>query len=527
MEIVLEDFVPYDQSSLWRVHDAYYAQAGTAAWTGGAIPHFATSNYAIARQHARFVTALARDAADPGGELRILEIGSGLGDFAARFFEALEHGCGEAGRALRRRVRYILSDMSERTVDEAARRPALAALVTEGAVTPATFDLRAPADPLDLEGRPLPGAFDVLIANYVCCVAPAKLVAKTPAGLLEAHLRVSIELPDGTPLADNAAQALFDGLVALPTQPKMFDRLKLDQRLVRTSLLEALGPKHLGAIIDAAAAFPEATVAYHYGFYDFLAAMRERVRPGAIALVTDYGRATEDSLRGLLEWRPRHYGNTLNHDVNFAVLESFCRREGLGIVRTKSPLLAVHTAAIRFAADVPEPLRAAFARCYMARHHGQDLLDFRAAAHALLQAGDHAGAARMFERALRLDPRSTDLRLRAAEACFDANEPRRALAHLRRGMKLDPKRRADFLYPLGRVYAKLGRDGDARRALERAARREGAQAAVHAHLGLACERLGDRIGAYIAFKRFLERERETPLAKEILEKVLAYLPGAG
>jgi hypothetical protein len=61
MTVILQEFLPYDQSLHWRVHDAYFAQRGMAAWTSGDIPFFATSNYPIARQHARVLVEVFRN----------------------------------------------------------------------------------------------------------------------------------------------------------------------------------------------------------------------------------------------------------------------------------------------------------------------------------------------------------------------------------------------------------------------------------------------------------------------------------
>ncbi|MEZ0229591.1 MAG: hypothetical protein ACAI25_13260, partial [Planctomycetota bacterium] len=80
-DIVLEDHVPYDRSAIWRIHDAYFAERGSKAWTEGEIPFYATSNYAIARQHARAIIALVRvleeeGAVRPDETVCLLEVGA-------------------------------------------------------------------------------------------------------------------------------------------------------------------------------------------------------------------------------------------------------------------------------------------------------------------------------------------------------------------------------------------------------------------------------------------------------------------
>ena len=56
--MLLEDFVPYDQSLLWRIHHAYFEARGIDAWRQGDIPYSSINSYPMARQHARFCVSL-------------------------------------------------------------------------------------------------------------------------------------------------------------------------------------------------------------------------------------------------------------------------------------------------------------------------------------------------------------------------------------------------------------------------------------------------------------------------------------
>ena len=87
MTIIVEDFVPYDQSVQWQLTQAYYEQRGIRAWTQGDLPFQATCNYPATRQHAGFLVDLvdALEAAgklDPQDPIRVLELGAGSGVFA-------------------------------------------------------------------------------------------------------------------------------------------------------------------------------------------------------------------------------------------------------------------------------------------------------------------------------------------------------------------------------------------------------------------------------------------------------------
>src|SRR5438045_2843398 len=112
MKSVVEDFCAFESSRVWELHNAYFARAGAEAWTTGALPYLATSSPAMARQHARVLVPLVESLIASGAvggdeDVRILEVGGGIGEFAGQFLRALAEDCGDGGRAIFQRVRYV------------------------------------------------------------------------------------------------------------------------------------------------------------------------------------------------------------------------------------------------------------------------------------------------------------------------------------------------------------------------------------------------------------------------------------
>ncbi len=530
MELTLEDFVPYDQSSLWRIHDSYFAGRGGAAWSQGEIPSMATSSYAMARQQAKLVLALvgeleAEGALEPGDPVRILEVGSGSGKFAAMFLRALERGCGEAGAALLGRIRYMLSDYSETNLKDALGDPEIARRASEGLVAPALLDLRRPAEIRALDGRPVEERFAVAIANYVCCVTPLKILQKTREGFLERRVKIAIDAdPREGESPEAAAARLLEGLVGNATRPALMNALSLAFDWQPVDLARALpDPVHRRALEASVASFDEATPQYPFAFLEFVRTLRRRLLPGGMLAVNDYGTCDAFDLDGRHERAPVHYGNTLNHGADFPVIEEFCRAEGLAIERTRNPLLSVQTAAIRLAAATTPRFHKAFHKICVRDNDGQTLLELRTAAVAAREA-DPASAARLYRRALRLDPDSAEIHFDLGQMCFASGHPRLALRYLRRGRALDPEAKLDFAFQLGRVYVRLNKNKKARRAFEESLRKE-ENASTHANLGIALENLGLKKAAYRSFRRALEIEQEGPVATAVVRKLLErYLP---
>jgi tetratricopeptide (TPR) repeat protein len=525
LKLVLEDFVPYDESTAWRIHDAYFAERGIAAWTGGDIPFAGTSNSGVARQHARLFVELLRElgesgAVGPDDPVHVLEVGSGLGTFALNFIEALAHGCGPAGRDLASRLRYVLSDYAPRNLEECTALPALSRLVAEGTIVPALFDLRRPEELTLLDerlrklrrGRSGPDTgFAAVFLNYVCCVSPLKVIRGNNKKLLEKHVQLSVAVADETE-AEVVAESLAGGAGALP-RPELLARIEAAYEWRPLDLASAFeSPLHAEVVPSLLERLPEATVNYPYTFLDLLRGLRPRLLPGGMFLVSDFGNPDRTVDVQHADRAPVKYGLALTHDVDFVLFDVFAAHEKMGVLRTDDGLLELHTVALRNMTAVPPSFASAFDRTHRRRAKGQELLDLAAAALVLSEAGRFHEAARLYGRCLRIAPRSLQVIHRFGQACLEAELEsvatlERLARLLRRGRRLDAAGKHDFDTLLGGVYLRLGKAKKARRLLERSLERS-ESAARHSTLALVYRSLGDRKRAYLAERRALELEPE-------------------
>jgi tetratricopeptide (TPR) repeat protein len=526
VQVLLEDFVPYDRSIQWRLHDAYFARRGIAAWTEGDVPYFSTGNYAVARQHALFLLAHVADLERrsrlrPEEDVHVLEVGSGIGQFAVNLFRALEVGTGKAGRALSRRLRYIFSDYSEVSVREALRSEAMRDLEARGRIAPALFDVRRPERLLDLAGNPFRVPLAAVYANYVCCVTHMKHLRKAKDGsFFEKHVRIHVEFPDppagGAPPAP--AQVISD-MFERPTKPDLQRELKVEHDWRPCDLDAVLAdPLHAATARDAVAPLEEATVGYPYAFLDMVRGLRAALGEDGVVLVNDYGSSALWELRGHVERRPQHYGNTMNQGVDYAVFDAFARRAGMGILRTENPFRSVHVAALRAGAEVPPGLRAAFKAAFLDREDGEDMLDFGAAAKQWLKAEEPARAVRLYQRCLRLDPVSAETYFRMGEACLDAGYNDAAYETLTSGRDKDGARNYDFDFAIGRACYRLKRWREGVRHYRASLERED-DAVTHANLGVLYEEMGDFRSAYACYKRSAELRPDYERAKTLIRSL--------
>lgn len=439
MLIPLEGLVPSEKSVVWRIHDAYFARRGAEAWREGEIPFHATSHYVIARGHARLLCRLvaeleAAGTLAPAEPVEVLELGCGLGRFAANFLRALRKGCGARGRSLAPRLRYFLSDFAPLTVRQAIATPALAADVEAGRVVPALHDLRRPDELRSLQGGSLAPRLTAVLASYVACVAPVRPLRKTRDGWSQKLQRASLEVAPRT-LRGRTPAAVRRELLADPTAPGLMGALVVEPEWRPVSLARALpDPVDAEALDATLAPLREATVAYPFAWSRALRALAGRLVAGGLVLVNDMGTATREQLSGIRDVVPTHFGNTLNHGFAFALLDELCPRAGLSCVRTLDVLRSVHVCAIRKLDRVPASFAAAFRATY--RASDADVLDFRAAARLAREKGEWLAATRLFQRCLDLDPYDPDVWLLAGDSALKALLPEHALHFLGRGRRL-------------------------------------------------------------------------------------------
>jgi len=454
MKVTIEPWTPFHESLCWMLSDAYYARRGLDAWRDGEVPHDATTNYGMATQHARFLVEHLSANAPAEGELWILEVGSGSGAFAANLLRALATGCGDRGRALYERVRYVTSDYSEKSVSEAAASNALRGHVADGRVIPALLDLRLGGAPRTLDDTPIEARFDAVFANYVCCVIPQRSLQRRGNTWHEQLVQVVADLVPDHPALDNPLEAIF----ADPTRSNLLESLELQLAWRERDLRQLLGSAlHQRVVEHLLADMQEATLGYPLGFIDFLLQLTERLQPHAIVSVMDYGKVERSELAGLIDRRPEVYGNSMAHETPFCVFEAFGDVAEWGALRTRDPLRSVQTAVLSPRPQVAEGLRESFERHHVMCRLGDDLIDFYDTGSRAAAEDDHDRAIRFFRRCVDLDPYRADYRYQLAEAAIDGGYYDLAIKAAEVGMALDDGEEHDFEFILGRAFC-LGDD---------------------------------------------------------------------
>ncbi len=506
MQLILETWKPLDESVIWRLHDAYFAQRGVAAWHEGEVPSYSTSNYQAALQHVEFFVRVVEGlpVARRRGPFHILEVGSGHGAFALNFLRALD--AHPTGASLAGAVRYVMTDYSARGLDEASRLPEIAPLVASGRIVPALFDLRTPTELTLRGGGAAPRQFDLVISNYVTCVLPLKNLQKRGKDWYEQHVSVVLrQAEDAAPEvpADALSRILTDATASELLGESL--RLQFDWRRRALSRIYE-DPAHRAVLTALTAKWREATVGYPHGFLAFMQAFGPRVAPHGFFLINDYGGVVASELEGLEERRPEFYGNSLANSVNFAIFDAFADTSGWGLLRTRAPEEILHSAALRPSGAFTAAEASAFDAAYVASRGCDDVLDFWTAAHRLATDKDLDASLRFWSRLIRLEPLHVEHYLRAGEVAIDAGRLELARALLERGKALaGPDSRFDFDFQLGRTYCLLGFN-DLAIAAYQASLEVDPHAVTFTNLGVLLEEGGEYPRAFRAYRAALSAD---------------------
>jgi tetratricopeptide (TPR) repeat protein len=516
--VLIESHVRYDRSLRWALADAYYSQAGAAAWTSGNVPFRATSSYPAARQHALVVARLYRDLLESGRVASyepffVLEVGGGLGQFAENFCRALAEGTGDDGRRLLEQLCYVFSDFSEHGLRDVMQRPSLRALVEKRHLVPAIFDLRHPDSLRGLDGEPYQFELGCTIANYLVCVSPPAVLRTRGGVWSERYDRLLAPDAEGTGPADG--RRLVDAYYANPARSKLLQTMIVESEWRPVALSERFShPPHAAALQRLVRGLGDTSIVYPYVFIDLLTTLAERSVRGGMVIVTDYGSPDRDDLLGGSDQRGQRYGNSSSHAVQFPIFDAVAAEAGWSVARTHNPVRSVHAAVLRFQPDLGSGVRGTFHRVFVRREQGEDLIDFRACARGYMEKEEYLNAARFFRRCLRLDPRDAELHYKMGEACLEGNRPRAAYRWLTRGFRLSPEGH-DFEFLLGRTCRSLGRIEEAVTWYERSLAREEHKVTL-ANLGELFGQLGRHKDAYRCLSRAVEVAPDYERARRLL-----------
>lgn len=95
---ILESNVPFAESIIWKINQAYYQEAGLDAWSDGVVPHAMTSSAFVGKTYAALILGHLKDISSKQAEqlssdekVYIIELGAGHGRLAFHILSQLDY----------------------------------------------------------------------------------------------------------------------------------------------------------------------------------------------------------------------------------------------------------------------------------------------------------------------------------------------------------------------------------------------------------------------------------------------------
>lgn len=344
MRILLQNFVPYPESFKWRIHHEYYQRRGAKAWLNREVPYQITSNSQAAQQHVKILRAIlsARTSREP---ITILEVGAGLGAFAIRFLAIFEELYAQEAYPLS--FRYLFSDFSKNSLEEASKNETLQKYAQQGILEFCYLDALQPETFQSLSGNTTTLAtksLTLVIENYLHCALPLTILRKENEQFLEKYL--ALYWKSDPPLQ---TENLMETLLQQVTQSNFLDQIEEESRYHPLGLSSfEKDPYLLETLREGTKEFEQAQVIFPLGSFEHLKQFLPFLQSDGALLISDKGYAEASWMRGLQEkyTEPSLHGNSLGHPVNFPLLERYARQYGYRTKRTTNRKFFLQTMAI-------------------------------------------------------------------------------------------------------------------------------------------------------------------------------------
>jgi len=320
--IVLEEFRPLAESLDWELGQLYYKLRGSQAFLSRDVPYVVTNDGFLSSlaAHVLFDSLTGeerRGALDSRTEIRVLEVGAGLGLFCRLFLDAFLALCTEHGRNYYDRLCYFVTDGSTRTVDELSSSGVLARHA--GRYRTQTLDVRRPGSAAEQFGQ-----LNAVFANYLLDCLPAAILSFDGPECSQLNVRTSMRM--GSADEDSIRSRIAEVRRQPHTDDPSWQRAILDlyELLSLECRFDRVDASQLPYPAQAAALAGGGGIALHsYGALECLQTAFGWLAPRGLLIAADYGFAEGAYTPTAIPYQ--RYGGSTQIGVNFAQLRSYFR----------------------------------------------------------------------------------------------------------------------------------------------------------------------------------------------------------
>lgn len=502
----LHDWALLSETLDWRLGKLAYQARGTLTFTSNEVPNIAHQGGLIPYRAAEVLLASCAEAAEAGTlepEIAVLELGMGLGLFAAQVLDRFRDRCAARGVDWYDRLVWYATDATPAVLTDAhkagilKRHGARVRLAQASALDPAR--LHTP------QGSATLPSVRAIFHSYVLCMLPMNLYRLAGQDAEVTVARTVIRDPSLLPQFTHRSAEDLRALVAQDDPQAILPLVGLYPLMDLELARSAMNPdsdvlprvRQIAAWIRAArglGAEEPVWVLDSEGAWRAVQQALALLRPDGFLLYRDYGPDTAEAADD--QHLYQHYGATIAVQVNHFALSRLAAQDGAQTTAPHSDGAQLLKTRLVSRGDIPQT-RAAFQAAY-------DLADV-AALKAAVEAARHAPSEQLvarYEAALAHEPGNWALLTEAAEAVYARlRDPARAFELLRRSLAINEPYQATAWDLLGEMFIDAAQWDQARTALKKAAQINPEHARVHAAQARLHQALGEIEDAVAAAAR--------------------------
>lgn len=313
---VLQDFRPISESIEWELSEFAWDDLGVLPFAENVVPFIITNSGRLSEHAATLLFQWCQNS-PPTDQYSVLEIGAGTGLFARLFLDSFKALCEEHKATHYERLLYIVSDRSQRSIDQWLERGIfnehkdhVQTIVLD---TSTSFDLAA-------QQLPLVAVF----ANYVLDVLPSTIIRQGQSGIEE--LLVRTHLVTDTAVIAQHTDLTYEEIHALANSQEPEQRRRLlplstlfEFETVYRSVTESASPPYAKKIISYQQ--DSKNIVLNYGALSCIENCLNLLSDNGFMLINDYGTTETDHInKGHASQR---YGPTVALGINFPLLSSY------------------------------------------------------------------------------------------------------------------------------------------------------------------------------------------------------------